>query len=640
MDELVLAFGAATLIVGGFVGLLAGYFWGKRKFPSIWQIVLAVTIAFLAIVVIAFMTPAYMTARSSHRVPGPNGYPVDATEPGEVVVTGSRIEEPRAWRTSVRAPDGQALPQLQTGQAFDLRVRFASLSKYCDDEVEHPVGPRVTEILEEGLALDLLLIADPRYFAVLDADQARRIVISKELPNDPCDSDIADLDPLVAQSAADFHLSTLDRLGRGSAAVIVYRNGRPIDEIPLRICVGTCPRERPVQIDTRLGDTLGELLNDADSAPPTDASLYVFDFTNNASAGVLAERDAAGEFHYRTWPVVNSNVDSIRYQLVNTYGTVLSNTEQQEELAKKGEEIASLIFSGDAGEAARAHLEQFLLTPRAQGQPVPSLFVRIASVDDTTPLVFPVGLIAMRNVADGSGFLGRHARIVMPLATQNYEVYGECPARIMTVLPTATDANEALSAARVAMTETVAARWWAAAGEQYQWSSTKSFGEWLLKDPTIDSGAVLFILAHHYSDSLRVGGAETVESGLAEHLEFNEPSWVVLNGCGTVRYGGIGFINKFNEHGAQAVIATHSEVPARMAGAYYKCLDEKLSTAGEKYDLGTAHFEAAECLWNEKKPSADLMGDDKAIWGANALKYTLLGNPNLRVCRIAPKQEG
>jgi hypothetical protein len=26
--------------------------------------------------------------------------------------------------------------------------------------------------------------------------------------------------------------------------------------------------------------------------------------------------------------------------------------------------------------------------------------------------------------------------------------------------------------------------------------------------------------------------------------------------------------------------------------------------------------------------------DDAATWGPNALKYTLLGNPNLRVCPI------
>src|SRR5262249_28158441 len=156
----------------------------------------------------------------------------------------------------------------------------------------------------------------------------------------------------------------------------------------------------------------------------------------------------------------------VRDKIVTTYAPALSKTEDVNELAMKGEELARVIFKGDEGDAARTALEAFI-AQRPAGD-IPSLFVRFAGQHSADPVVFPIGMLALRNVADGTGFLGRHARVVMPLPLQAYEVPESCEQENLTVLPDEANQDKALRAAREAMGGEVSERWWSAAAADHR----------------------------------------------------------------------------------------------------------------------------------------------------------------------------
>jgi hypothetical protein len=478
------------------------------------------------------------------------------------------------------------------------------------------------------------MVADPEFIEVIDPALSKTLVISRDVPDDPCDASVTDMTPQVREAAANFHLKSTNRTGMGRIAIVIYQQGRPIDEIPLQICVA-CPGKPPLTEVTELNDAANDMLNAADDAPPTDASLYFFDFANGASAGVLAVRAGQAEFKYYPWANADQTVQSMRKSLVENIAPGLSAATTDAHLTRKSVELANLLFPPGNADAARIALENFLLDARKQHEPAPSLFVRVASVDNREPVVVPIGLVAMKNVKDGTGFLGKYASIVMPLSVQRYAKFDECSTQVMAVMPKRNGGNDALNTARTAM-GSAADRWEHSAGE-LEWSSTAKLGEWMATGPRIPNPTVLFMLTHHFNDSIWINVNEPVGSNAVKDIKFLQPSWAVLNGCGTdqSRVSGDGFVRLLNAAGMQAVIATHSEVPAALAGAYFACMDEALSKApaNESYRLGDAHFAATDCLWKkEQVPAAN--GVPAVRWGANALKYTLLGNPNLKVCRI------
>lgn len=578
----------------------------------------------------------------AERSPVPTPDPTLPTDPGsahqEVIVTGGRVHlrEPQ-WRSSIRDPQThESLDFLQRGSDFDLTVRFTwhSPGKNCEGEVGQPVSPQTD--VQSGARVDLLVVADQRYFSVNDG-RPRTVTISDESPDDSCDLQLADDNPPAASSVAAFALRSKSKRGAGAVLVVVYQRGRVVDLIPLKVCV-ECAEREPISAGNNADSYLSAIAAEAEDVPATDASILIFDFSEVAAIGVLAMRQANGEFTYATWPLAD-HLDEIRADLTETYAGILSRATDVDVLARKGEELARLLFRGDAGLASRQTLEQFLIEHKAATGNVPSLFVRIAGARNAEPLVFPIGLVAMQSVTDGSGFLGRHARIVMPLKEQKYAVPEECTGQILSLLPPANVDDPALKDARKFMGDELATRW--STDPVQSWNSTGSFEEWLLGDArAIDTAAAVFLLTHHYNGSIWIDKAEQMPADALEGITFHEPSWVVLNGCSTAatKASGMRFVEEFNHRGVQAIIATHSEVPAQLAGNYYRCLNAALTNAIQGEDLGQLHFEATECLWNMSSDGSGPAAPGEPRLGPNALKYALLGNPNLRICAAAKKE--
>jgi hypothetical protein len=147
----------------------------------------------------------------------------------------------------------------------------------------------------------------------------------------------------------------------------------------------------------------------------------------------------------------------------------------------------------------------------------------------------------------------------------------------------------------------------------------------------------LFVLSHHYEDSLFYDPAHGLTSSMINRT-FVRPSFVVLNACRTVSKSKNGIVSKLDEQGVDAVIASLTNASAPMAGVFYRCFNHVLTdqAAEDSPTLADVFAKTIECV--KAAPRIDTIDDNgketlgSGSYGANAYKYTLLGNGNIRVC--------
>jgi hypothetical protein len=97
-------------------------------------------------------------------------------------------------------------------------------------------------------------------------------------------------------------------------------------------------------------------------------------------------------------------------------------------------------------------------------------------------------------------------------------------------------------------------------------------------------------------------------------------------------------IRKLNNLGVESIIATSSSVDAGMAGKFCQCMDEQLmkNRTNQEYTISDMYSDCIlNCLWEKEY----VYEDTKKQYGANALKYILLGNGNLRLVYPYSKEE-
>jgi len=98
------------------------------------------------------------------------------------------------------------------------------------------------------------------------------------------------------------------------------------------------------------------------------------------------------------------------------------------------------------------------------------------------------------------------------------------------------------------------------------------------------------------------------------------------------------FVSKLDARGVDAVIASLTNANAAMAGVFYRCFDAELKdrAADDSPTLAEVFANTIQCVKGHKKINrfiGDNEDDDPIdYYGANAYKYTLLGNGNIRVC--------
>jgi hypothetical protein len=440
---------------------------------------------------------------------------------------------------------------------------------------------------------------------------------------------LAQLVPLSALGKVQFDIATNAREGLATVSVSFWVRGRPVDELTIPLCVtsGPLPPEcsDPHTISAGLGG-VDSLRVATQTISEPDLSMVVLDRPEGA-VGVMKGAKAGDP--YLKWTMQRSAGELSQF-LATTLSKPIGRATSEADLKRIGSDVANTLFPNVSPEAsqARARLEE--LAERAY-KATPgrySVFMRIVR-GGPEPLIFPLGLMYLKG-----NFIGRYLRVESPLNVQTYADPKKCVARWVTLAPGASvvgatpPADKALDEAMVR----------AKAGLErlshtpgYRGIPTlREFGDWL-RDETPETSLSLLTLSHHGDNLLSfvADGDQNAVTSAAVAKKFSEPSVAILAGCSTAGAGASRFVAEFSLRGVSAVIVSTASVPAKLAGDLLACLADDVMTSGGE-PLWDLYFHAQECA-AEKRPSAQ-----SEAWGAETLRFALIGDGGVRLCAANP----
>ncbi len=229
--------------------------------------------------------------------------------------------------------------------------------------------------------------------------------------------------------------------------------------------------------------------------------------------------------------------------------------------------------------------------------------------------------------------------IETPLEVQSYKPSAACLSRWVMVLPPENDQeikeDSALAAAQRQLGPAIA-KW---SGAEKSFNRMTEFGGWVQaagSSQKEDPPTILVTLSHHNSDQLYFFQDDSErDNPLSEadiNRKFAQPSVAILDGCGTGAEGAVQLIRALNNHGFTTIIATSTEIDGFMAGAFLSVFSEEIS---KPIPIGLAYWKTIQKL-SKIEPDVTTPGP----FGANALKFVLLGNSNVSLCLPSQQEPG
>jgi hypothetical protein len=373
----------------------------------------------------------------------------------------------------------------------------------------------------------------------------------------------------------------------------------------------------------------------AEDAPFPDASLHFLPLNPNTTYGVFRRNDipdSTGSVKdYIVWSL-DDTPDALAKFLQDTWIPATGRAGNEQALRDHGDALYETLFPYrvDMALKARKKFEEFIgeqvsRQVQTSAERLPSIFIRVVKHSPGPPLIIPLGLMVVEVAKGRKDFLGFHFRIEVPLEVQTYKVEQNCLSRWVTVLPPKSIRGD-LTKALDRMGHTY--KEWQDQSSARSFDSMAEFRSWINDRNVEEPSTALTVLSHHDRDTLFYTPQDKV---LSKHIQrrFNAPSIAILNGCGTGGLGGADLVRYFNNAGIQTVIATSTDVNTEMAGDLFSCLSDNLkkNAANNEYFLSQAYFDTMQCL-RSKRPSGPVAEE----YGARVLRYTLLGNANVRLC--------
>jgi len=518
----------------------------------------------------------------------------------------------------------------------------ADLTQWLDDLIHRPEAPKSVE-------LELLIVPDGRVFEApsnprehwnsieIHLNKIRQVVNQGvNIPEEPL-SELKRSGSAVPflYATRTFKLRTRRNAPSGwaSVAISVWQGGRPLDEIPAFVCVTDLADAHCDQSDLPSAFALGGMDLAGQKRPP-DAALHFID----RYAGVL------GVFHcetcsdserYHTWSlnVTAAELEAALHEITDQVARA-SGADWDKALAVAGDRLRNVLFpKGDSdADAVVGRLGALATVTTPRGRRAPTLYVRM--LPNVPSLVLaPLNLMRVSLPANQYEFLGRRVEVQTPLDWQDFAVPASCIAEwrvfVPPLPPTNYDSSD-LSWNAVLTARSQVEPWVQrvkARCKDCLMQSEDDLRTWMSETPGTRS-EILLTVSHHAADRLYFHDHPSLPF-MAYDIgrTFPRSSVAILAGCGTGQAGASNIIRALNQHRVSAVIATSTEVNARMAGAFVDTLLHKLEdhTSDADYSLATARFETSSELY-------DRADGGNRPYGPRALEFLLAGNGALRVC--------
>lgn len=429
--------------------------------------------------------------------------------------------------------------------------------------------------------------------------------------------------------------------GWATVAIVLFRNNRPVDEIKTAFCVGTCDEKaRPKSFSGLIsGYELG-LLSEDSSVP--DGSITFLELEEDRMYGVFCDtssksirKDYCVSWQNRTQEELKNSIHNISEELGNHFS--------EEDLRRTGKTIMQSIF-GNENTSQYKTFKQFVRKKKADSEKsgtIPSLFARVVTSGNKVSPFIPLGLLLITadNDEEEEFFLGQYFKVVTPLPVhQSYSNKTLCIPEAVAFLPPATTGDASLKYVNDGLAGI------SASNPAMHWTTYRDISEIKKfigkkdKDKKEPSTA-LFILSHHHQNKMYFDNSSKYITAGDFLLKFNRPSAAILNACDTSVPDASNFVIQLNAIGIDAIIATSTKVHGYMAGRFHYCLHKVIKEHKDKakekknsippYTVSQMFYDAViNCLWD----SPNEAGRMKFAFEANALKYILLGNGDLKLC--------
>lgn len=565
---------------------------------------------------------------------------------------------PLGWNTWFEkwpGPTYRPVVALQPNTTYNLMVHLSPFG-YDNAVTAVPARPEVvkrisfmiTQTAASAMRLTALALPDETFLrarnatsqAVVNLDRMRDWKRAPARPkSDPLNYLADRKEPNFVFGEFSFTVDTREREGRTLMGVSIWdENAWPIDEITIPVCIAAspdrastvCSGSTPVTSDVASFDVARPV-----RVRKPDAALHIISIDHSTLTGVFHRNDVRGS-QYFAWRIPGTEAEFMQ-RVEASLAQAAEARYTQRELTRAGESLYDDLFASDDAANASAHRAQtafesfarpYLLGSGGKGK-TPSLFVRFVAGgggSSAPTRLLPIGLAKARLGDDA--FLGFHFRIEMPLAHESPAASSTCISRWSMFVPPADDTP--LGAARKRLDVRLPA--WTHAAKLYE--NADDFRSWI-GEPTDDGEATALAVLAHYG-TLHGRGQITMrphESVATNEFRrrFVRPSVAILDGCetgGEGEFSAESIANVLNEHGVDTIVATTHAITAEMAVDYLGCLATQFAAGAASF--GDTHFKALQCLRNRQSSAG-------TAYGAAALAYELIGDPDIMVC--SPKSQ-
>jgi hypothetical protein len=583
------------------------------------------------------------------------------------------------WAEDGQGPRFQPVTSLKANTDYRISIDLAALQYRAAGSKAFPTSQTFKNELEKWVKpgmpppiLKVMLLADPAKFETypiakdfkINLQQLRKVWESGSAQTGGDHFEVlrrnfdAGKDPDFKFGGIYFDVKTKNIAGKATVAFSIWDKQRPVDEVSVQFCIG------------KNAEAEKEKCNDLKQRTYPQGLFSVRPATENSEAPMAALHFVELNPDERLIGILRSKLwkkdEYLIWQLDQTSAVFrkifstefLSSIEKpisDENLLHRGETLFEILFPANArsiidGKKVRAEVLN-LLRPQLQKNPIapdyipPVIFVRMIQIGPAPSLPLPLGLLALRRNAEqkmtreNGIFLGEYFLIETPLEMQTYAPSIECLSNWVMVLPPDYTGDQDINDARSQMGQKIVE--WTESKKAKSFNKMTDFMEWIEPSPigqAKESPVVLVTLSHHDSGNLRFFKIDSDRDNPLPSSKINktfkEPSVAILNGCGTGGESALEMIRKLNRQGFTSIIATSGEVGGLMAGAFLKIFAEEISTSGrsKQENLGLAYWRSIRKL-TKAKPTGITPSME---FGAQALKYCLLGNGQVAVC--APKE--
>jgi outer membrane protein OmpA-like peptidoglycan-associated protein len=476
------------------------------------------------------------------------------------------------------------------------------------------------------LELMVILIPDSDYYEVLGTyfkpmkihlDKMRKL--RNQWKNKSNAFDILQKEKTLADAgfvfgAVDFEgIITKQRVGTGHIGVSIWHNWTPVEDLSLSFCISemgcaegtstaSCQEKERVGISSSL---------------PPAAALHYFGLGSKKVVGVFWNNDNPEQF--LRWDMDRSP-DEMKKYFLDVLIKKFNKPKPEEEWRRYGNDFFNFIFPlRSTREVFRNYVKKHIKKTPFEDENPPLLFIRFTEIKDEMPFILPIGMMAVDLGGGKTEFIGFHFKIESPLKYPNYINEVKCISRWVLSMPVK---DKDLKNYYEKISADVRQSWRVNAGREF-FEDLPTFENWLKEEVTDNKSAAIIVMSHHGENTFADSTGEVSSSSVRR--EFRQPSFVILNGCGTMEPSSTDFIKQLNKRGIIAVIATSTSVDKEMAADFLESFSQEIRGLSDK---GVKDISISELFFMTQKRLYSKYDNHKG----NVLRYTLLGDGNLRLC--------